>query len=163
MDRFLVAAGQPDRLKFVHIEEALSDVNLLTQFFDDPVRGPVDAVRQYMVDRSFCGFRFRRNSLWDPEPLGTSSAYYFDIYLGRNEAFMGISIVSKMAGVSAPELWVIAANHKLTLHQMVVGLEGQRYDGPGVPNEILKQPPEGFKAVGIYISHKGVCRACQLL
>lgn len=52
----------------------------------------VDGVERDIATKRFCGLRFRRQGLWDEEPLGQASAYEQTFLLSPHEEIVSISI-----------------------------------------------------------------------
>ncbi|KAI9679059.1 MAG: hypothetical protein M1829_001729 [Trizodia sp. TS-e1964] len=118
---------------------------VLLDFFDDNDSDPerrVDGIKGYVSNSRFCGLRFRRQGLWDTEPLGQSSAYETLFLLEPGETFVSLYSSAAPAPGGGPAIALCTNTGRTTpwLGSLLIGAP------------VLKSAPAGRRATGIYMA-----------
>lgn len=145
----------------------LGKYRLLVDFFDDhQACARVDGVKGYTLHSRFCGIRFRRQCLWDEEPLGQASSYETEFLLNDGEEFTSLFITETehlgrggALSVSQTLSFHLRRFSRLTRLQLCTSLGRST---PWIGNSLsgkaaLKTAPVGRRVVGIYMAFSQVC------
>ena len=142
-------------------ETLLGRYRVLADVFDHHVDGKADGVKGYTSNGRFCGLCFRRNGLWDEEPLGQSSPYETTFFLHEDEEFVSIYVSqTAMFGSGgalvvsqSPARSIITKDTKLcTNFGRTTPWIGNPLSGVSTP----KAAPVGHRTLGIYLAFSEV-------